>query len=184
MKKKNWTGIVTIGSFLALLVVLFIVNSQGEKVQAFYVKTAMTLTGLLIASAGIYLIDVFRKESAGWLKKLTWIFGIILVLVAYLVSFDILPFLTSWNWLLAFAILFVLLVQLQLLTWGNRVHQFVRFSTLFVILSDLFLVFFFIAKWKNYHFETWINLAAVLSIVFTCVGLIFLKEKKEVAANE
>ncbi|MBK6527369.1 MAG: hypothetical protein IPG07_18530 [Crocinitomicaceae bacterium] len=70
MKKKNWTGIVTIGSFLALIAVLFIVNSQGEKVQAFYIKTAMTLTALLIASAGIYLIDVFRKESAGWLKKI------------------------------------------------------------------------------------------------------------------
>lgn len=179
MQKKNWTGIVTISSFLALIAILFIVNSQGEMVQAFYVKTAMTLAALLIASAGIYLIDVFRKDSSGTVKKLTWIFGVILVLLAFLVSFDILPFLTSWNWLLAFAILFVLLIQIQLLNWGQRVHQLVRFSTLFVILSDLFLVFFFIAKWKNYYFETWINLAAVLSVVFTFVGLIFLKEKKE-----
>lgn len=179
MKKKNWTGIVAIGSFLALIAVLFIINSQGEKVQAFYIKTAMTLTALIIAAAGIYVIDVFRKDTPNVLKKLTWISGHILVIFTFLVSFDIIPFLASWNWLLAFAILFVLLVQLQLLTWGNRVHQFVRFSALFVILSDLFLVFFFIAKWKNYHFETWINLAAVLSIVFTCVGLIFLKEKKE-----
>lgn len=184
MQKKNWTGIVTIATFLALIAVLFIVNSQGEKVKAFYVKTAMTLTALLIASAGIYLIDAFRKTSAPILKKSTWLFAIVFVLLAFLVSFDIIPFLSSWNWLMTCAIFYVLLIQIQLLHWGQRVHQLVRFSTLFVILSDLFLIFFFIAKWKNYYFETWIYLAAVLSIVFTCVGLIFLREKKEAAVND
>lgn len=178
MQKKNITGILTLISFLALVMLLFVINSQGELVQAFYIKLAMTATALLIASAGIYLIDVFRKETPLMLKRLTWIFGATLFLLAFLVSFDILPFLKSWNWLLAFGILFALLVQIQLLNWGQRVHQLVRFSTLFVILCNMFLVFFFIAKWHNYEFKMWINLAAVLSVVFTCVGLVFLKEKK------
>lgn len=180
MRKKNLTGISVISSFLILIVLAFLINSQGEMVKAVYVKLAIIILAALISSAGIFLIDVFRKDSAPALKKLTWISGITLIIFTFLVSFNVVPILSGWNWLISFAILFVLLIQIQLLNWGQRVHQVVRFSTLFVILSDLFLVIFFVAKWKSYELELWINLSAVFSIVFTSIGLFFLREKKDV----
>ena len=178
LKKKNISGILTIGSVVTLLILMMIIQAQAEMVKAFYVKLAMVNAALVFASAGVYLVDAFSENTSRRVKLLTWYSAGFLVLFALLVCFNILPFSTCWNWLIVFGILFILLVQLQLLQWGQRVPQLVRYSTLLIMICDFFLVFFFIAKWENYLFGPWINFVTVLSIVLTFLGLISLRGKK------
>ncbi len=177
LKKKNSTGILAIASVITLILLMLIIRSQAEMVKALYVKLAMTNFALVVASAGIYLTDVFTVNISRRVKLLTWYMGGLLVLLAFLVCFNILPFSSTWNWLIVFGILFILVVQLQLLHWGNRVPQMVRFSALLIVFCDAFLIFFFIAKWQNYQLGAWINFATVISIVLTIIGLIFLKKQ-------
>jgi len=72
---------------------------------------------------------------------------------------------------------------LQVLNWGRKNHSLVRFSTLFVILADVFLVFFFIAKWQSPELALWIKLAAFLSLALTFVGMFFLSKKNPSQQN-
>ena len=179
MKKKNLVGILTVASFVLLILLLFMVQSQGEKVKSFYVQFTLADLIWFFALAGVYLVNSFSPEADSRSKYPIWALAAIFGFCGTLMAFDILPFLKSWNWVTALGILFILLVQLQLMNWGKRVHQLVRFSALFVILCDLFLIFFFIAKWRIYILSGWINLAATLSIALTFVALIFLRKQKE-----
>lgn len=177
MKKENLTGIIAITSFATLVVLLFIINSQAEMVKALYVKLAMVNLTCMVVAMGIYLMDVYCKETNRTLKISVASLGALLAVLSFFICFDVISFLRSWNWLVSGGILFILLVQLQLLNWGKWNLNIVRFSTLFIILSDLFLIFFFIAKWRVAELGLWINLAAIISIVLTATSLYFLKRK-------
>lgn len=178
LKKKNISGILTITSVVTLILIALLIWSQAEMVKAFYVKLAMANAALVFASAGIYLTDVFVPDVSPAVKRINWYLAGFLVTLATLCCFNILPFSTSWNWLMVIGILFVLFVQMQLLHWGKRVPQVVRFSALFIVLCDTFLVFFFVARWHNYQLASWINLAAGASVILTILGLLFLRKKK------
>jgi len=177
-KQKNITGIVVILSIITFLLLCFVIRAQAEMVKAFYIKLAMVNFSLVVVSAGIYLTDVFTETQSRMLKLVTWGLGGFLVLFSLLISFNLLPFSALWNWAVVFGIVFILLVQLQLLKWGKPLEsQLIRILTIVVILCDVFLVLFFIAKWQNYHFAFWIRLATFLSVALTIVGLILLRKK-------
>lgn len=178
MKKQNLTGIVAITSFATLVVLLFIINAQAEMVKAIYIKLAMTNLSCMVIAMGIYLMDVYCKETNRTLKISIAAYGALLAVLSIFICFDVISFLRSWNWLVSGGILYILFVQLQLLNWGKWNMNIVRFSTLFIILSDLFLIFFFIAKWRVAELGLWINLAAVISIVLTATSLYFLRKTK------
>jgi len=178
MKKKNLIGIATLASIISLVILALIIRSQAELVSAFYVKLAMVAFTAVVITSGVYLMDNYCTETTRKLKIGIAIFGTFLGLISLLSSFDIIPFLQSWNWLVSGVVIYLLLIQLQLLNWGKQNHNIVRFSTLFVILSDAFLVFFFIAKWSSPDLAIWINVSAFASLAFTFLGLYFLSRKK------
>jgi len=177
-RKRNIIGIITLTSIICLVLLAIIIRSQAELVKAFYVKLAMVSFASVVISIGVYLMDTFCTETNRKLKIGIAYFGAFLGLIALLSCLDILPFLRSWNWLVSGGILYIMLIQLQLLNWGKKNHNVVRFSTLFVILSDVFLIFFFIAKWRSPALEIWINIATVLSIALTLFGLVILQKNQ------
>lgn len=179
MKRKHLTGIALISALITLFTVAFVMNAQGEMVKSLYIKLAFSLQGSIVALAGIYLIDVFKKDGASIWRKITFASGALIILLSFLVSFNIINFLSSWNWLVVFIILYILLVQIQLLNWKNQVHIITRTSTFIIIICDLFLALFFSANWHSYKLEVYIELSAVISIVFTFIGLIFLPKSKQ-----
>lgn len=179
MKVKYISGLVTICLFLSLIFLTFTIQSSAELVESFYVKLAIVNLVGLMASAGIYLVDAHMKERPSSLRKLAFGFGFFLPVFAVLVSFEMLPFLKTWNWMIVLAVLYILLIQLLLLNWRGETHVIVKLSTFVVTLSDLFLIIFFAVKWHFYELEFWINLAMILSLVFTAVGLVFLRNKNK-----
>lgn len=178
MNKKNLIGIAAIASVVVLIVLAFMIKAQAAEVSALYVKLAMVAFAAVVVTTGVYLMDTFCVETNRKLKIGIASFGAFLGLLSFLVAFDILPFLKSWNWLVSGGILYILLLQLQVLNWGRKNHNVVRFSTLFIILADVFLLFFFIAKWQSSELAVWINVAAFMSLALTFVGLFFLAKKK------
>lgn len=175
--KKNLSGILLIASVIIWLICAFLVWSGGEMVKAYYVHLTLFQTVIVVTLAGIYLIDAFGDKDSKLFRFITIGSGIFISVFALLVCFNIVSFLSSWNWLVAFTILYIAFVQIQLMRWGQRVHQITRFSALFVLLSDLFLVIFFITKSHHAELRFWINLAVMLSIVFTFIGMYFLRKK-------
>jgi len=183
MKKKNLIGIATIASVVSLIVLTILIQSQSVKVSALYVQLSIIAFTAIVITSGVYLMDTFCVETSRKLKIGIATFGATLGLLSVFIAFDILPFLKSWNWLVSGGILYILLIQLQVLNWGRKNHSVVRFSTLFVILADVFLVFFFIAKWQSPELAIWIKLAAFLSLALTFVGMFFLSKKNQATQN-
>lgn len=178
MKKKNITGIILISSLVILIILVLLIMSGGEMVKASYVQYAMANLSLVFIAAGIYLIDVFTPEIARKMKMILVGFGAFCFVVAVMACLNMIAFLENINWVIVMHLFFILMVQLQLLQWGKRVPQITRFSALFIMLSDALLIFFFIAKWKDYHLAMPVVIAAIVSFSATLLGMIFLKEKK------
>lgn len=184
MKKKHITGIILISSLITLIILSLLIISQGEMVKASYLQYAMANLSLIFIAAGIYLIDVFTPEITRKMKMILIAFGAFCFILALMASLNMITFLENINWVIVMHLFFMLMIQLQLLQWGKRVPQITRFSALFIILSDAFLIFFFVAKWKDYHLASPITIAALVSIASTLLGMIFLKEKKQTETVE
>ncbi|MBK9191596.1 MAG: hypothetical protein IPM77_08810 [Crocinitomicaceae bacterium] len=184
MKKKYITGIILISSLITLIILFLLILSQGEMVKASYVKYAMANLSLIFIAAGIYLIDVFTPEIARKMKMILIAFGSFCFVLAVMASMNMIAFLENMNWVIVMHLFFILMIQLQLLHWGKRVPQVTRFSALFIILSDALLIFFFVAKWKDFHLASPISIAAIVSVSATLLGMIFLKEKKQTETVE
>ena len=179
MKAKTITGIISVTGILSLLALLFLIQSKAQTVPSVLIKLAMVNFSIVLFSTGLFLLYTYCEQTSRSMRLIITSLGIFLAILSFLVSFDILPFLKSWNWLVSGGILFIMLVQLQLLNWGKLNHNLVRFTTLFVILADAFLIFFFIAKWSAPAFAMWLNIAAISSVALTYLGLLILLRTKE-----
>jgi hypothetical protein len=176
-KKQKLTGILTLTGVITLVILLFIIQAKAQLVPAVYVKLAMVNFAFVVISAGLYLVSAFCEGTSKQMEMIITTTGFILAALAILVCFDILPFRQSVNWLVSLGIIYILLVQLQLLNWGRKTSNLIRFSTLFVILSDAFLVFAWIAMWTSPAIAVWIYLATTVSVSLTFVGVVLPGKK-------
>lgn len=177
-KATKLSGLITIFTLLTLVLVLFMISSQAEDFKAVYVKLALLNLCAVFASAGVYLSLKHITHAGKLARRFNLVASATVVLFASLVSFNVLPFAQYWNWAVVLMLLFILLIQLQLLQWGKLVPTSVRFISLFVLLSDVFLIFFFITLWPSYLLESWINLSAATSVILTITGMLLLKDKQ------
>jgi hypothetical protein len=103
----------------------------------------------------------------------------LLIIFSILISFDFIGFEHAYNWFITLGILFLLIVQLQLLNWEGKSKVIVKICSFFVLVSNLFLVIFFIAKWSYSGLNLWLNIAIATNLFTFLIGLIFSKQSKE-----
>lgn len=180
--KHKILGILTLTSIGLLVLVSLMIMLKGEFFASVYVQSLMILFTSSVVLSGLYLL----KHYCPLIKKNIRIgitgLGLFLILFSILVSFNILDFLTFNNWLIACGILFVLLVQLQLLNWGNKPALLPKIMAFLVIAGNLFLIVYFIAAWKYAGISLWIDIAVGVSMLAFLVGVITTK-KVSVAAD-
>jgi hypothetical protein len=173
-KKQKLTGMLTSVGIVTLVILLFIIRSKAQLVPAVVVKLAMVNFAFVVICSGLYLVSAFCQETTKRMEMSITTTALVLGVLAILVCFDIVPFRESANWLVSLGIVYIMLVQLQLLNWGRKTSNIVRFSALFVILSDAFLVFSWIAMWSSPGLATWIYLATMVSVGLTFIGVVLL----------
>ncbi|NOQ70822.1 MAG: hypothetical protein GQ574_02405 [Crocinitomix sp.] len=180
--KGKLIGIGAITSILALLMVATVIAMGGEFFSAVNFQILIVVFTISIVMSGTYLLNAHSSQTNATIKLGIGVLGLALIIFSALVSFNIIPILTTYNWLITLGILYVLLVQLQLLQWGNSPSIISKICAFIVILTNLFLIIFFIAKWRYSAISSVIDIAVVLSVVAFLIGVIANKKKVVEAA--
>ncbi len=172
--KQKLVGISTVSSILLMSIVALLTFMTGEFFSAFNVQLLIVLFTLSIVLTGVYLMNSHGIKRN--VKLAIAGFGFLIAGFSILVSFNFIDFIASYNWLISFGILYLMLVQLQLLQWGNQHSILIKICSFILILSNLFLVIYFIAKWRYSGISLWIDIAVSASIVSFLIG-IFVSKK-------
>jgi hypothetical protein len=106
-----------------------------------------------------------------------YVIGAAFAIYGILVAFNAVDFLSNYNWVIAIGIVFVMLVQLQLLNWGDKTGSVVKISSVLLMMADLFLVVFFIVEWNGPGAMLWLNIAISVSLLAFALGIAFLPRK-------
>ena len=173
--KEKILGILII-LFAALVIgnVLLIV-SQGIAFDSLYLQLLAINTSVLISTCGIYLTK--RYASSSLLTEKTIIFfGLALIIFTGLASFNILPWLNSWNWLIAAVITFITMVQMQIINW-DKSKGLIKLLGLLTVLSNLFAVALLAFKLSSTSLGIVFDIAIVVSISAFIVALAFHSKK-------
>ena len=170
--KEKLIGILTLTVITATILVAFLTALSGEFFSATNVQLLIPMFTLATCLTGIYLMRSHAPGSKSTNRMAIGTFGIVLTLFATLVGFNIIPFLSTYNWLIIGGIIFILLVQLQLLNWGGAKKLLSRLAAVLMIAAALFLIIFFIAKWQYSGIITWINSAILVEILAFIIGLL------------
>jgi hypothetical protein len=177
--KDKLIGTGAVVSFAIFTLLLLLVANAGFEFKAYYVKLALIFFTTSIVLCGEFLIKHFSKHTSSFSRKTIHLFSILLIIFSILISFDFIGFEHAYNWFITLGILFLLIVQLQLLNWEGKSKVIVKICSFFVLVSNLFLVIFFIAKWSYSGLNLWLNIAIATNLFTFLIGLIFSKQSKE-----
>ncbi len=171
MKNKT-IGIIALVSVLAFLFVLMLVVLSGTDFRASNVQLLIVLFISSIVTSGIYLI----RKHCPTIQRISMVgisgYGIVLIVFSILISYNVIHFLTTINWLISGSIVFVLLIQLQLLQWGKEANLLAKICAFSVLLSSLFLAIYFITAASFHGIALWLDVAILISLTSFIVGLI------------
>lgn len=174
--KKKISGILALSSVLTTVIVGVLTGLSSEFFSAFNAQLLIVLFTLSITLTGIYVLTAYCSETKRNVKLVIGIFGLGLTAFSALVAFNSIDFLTTYNWLITGGILYVLLVQLQVLNWGKAQSFIAKLMGTILILSNLFLAIYFMANWQYSGIALWIDMAIFTALGSFILGLIFKKK--------
>lgn len=176
--KGKLLGIFTITAFSICLLLAILIQLEGEFFKASNLQLLLVMFVASIVFAGLYLTKNSLKP--GLTRIGLPVLGLVLILISVLVSFDIIPFLSSYNWLIALGLTYFLLIELQLLNWSNKPGLIPQICSFALILTHSFLIIFFITKWQYAGLKIFIDIAIYTSVLSLIVGLIAKKKVVDV----
>ncbi len=170
-------GIALILSIASLITVAALIYSDRPNPPSDYLKAGMALLVVSVCMAGIYLIRNYCPSTKKMAKIQIYTLGLLLMIFGTLTSFNYIDFLNAFNWVIATGIVFVMLVQLQLLNWGDKTGSVVKICSVLLMLSNLFLAVAFITKWNYSAVMYGFNAAFTVSLLSFGIGIAFLPRK-------
>ena len=96
-----------------------------------------------------------------------------------LVFLDIISFLSKWNELIGITIIYLLIIQLNILGWSKKEHSFLLKIAFFVILiCNLFLAFVYFFKIDVFNIRPFLIITVILSVLFLIIGVLSTPKDK------
>jgi hypothetical protein len=157
-----------------LLTVIFstLLISQSELSGAIALITFFVFYISIILSADLLLIR-YANTTKDNLKTIIIYMSIGLMTFASLTIFDIIAFSNLWHILLGITIVFLLIIQLNILGWSQEKHSLILKLAFFIVLiSNLFLATVFLFKIDFYTFKPILIGTTITSVLFLLVGVI------------
>lgn len=159
-------------SILLTAILGIVLISQSEISGIIALMTFFVFYISIILSADLLLIR-YANTTKNSLKTVIIYVSASLITFASLAIFDIITFSSLWHILLGLTIIFLLIIQLNILGWAQEKHSLILKLAFFVVLiSNLFLATVFLFKIDFYTFRPIIIGTTITSIVFLLVGVI------------
>ncbi|MCB9223583.1 MAG: hypothetical protein H6582_05335 [Crocinitomicaceae bacterium] len=184
MNIKNIIGIITIVLAVSMLTLTFMLVSQGIMFKAAYLKMAMANLYLLIVFSGLYLVETFSNAQKG-MSRAIQLLGIMVMFFGVMVSFNWLDFKTMWNIPLIMGVVYITLIELQLLKWEKSKHL-LKILGLLTIVSNTYIFAFFLFKLSMIKMGFVFDIAIITSVFSFLIGLMLsnpLKKKDRSGQN-
>ncbi len=172
--KNKLIGIGTLISVSIMLLLLILLRLEGEFFSADKVKLLIVFFTSSCVLAGWY--SVKNKINNPILRWGIPLFGLSLILFSALVSFNVVAIISTYNLLIGFGLIYLLLVQLQLLNWGRKVGIITKIASFTLIGSTVFLALFFIAKWQYAGLRMIIDIAIYTAVISFLLGLFSIRK--------
>jgi hypothetical protein len=169
MKEKKIFGLLTIIAALSMLSLTVVIGMQSIMASSFLIKSAIFNLCILISLSGFFLLTTYGNPPVK-IKIGIYIYGAVLALIGGLVSFDIIDFVAYWNILIGLYVLYITIIQLQLLKW-EKSRSLLKLFGLLMLLSNLFIIIFFLAKLSMSPLSLVLDIAVVISIFSFLIGL-------------
>ncbi|UKN03013.1 hypothetical protein K6119_05725 [Paracrocinitomix mangrovi] len=180
MNIKKIIGILTIVATLTMLTLVVLLLLQGTiEFKASMVQLAMCNFSVLIGLSGLYLVESHCTPNR--ISRMSvWGLGVFVMILGTLVSFNLIDYKSSWNFLIAAGVGYITLVQLQLINWDES-KSLVKVLGLLLILSNMFIVVYFLAKLSIPDLGIVLDITVITSVFSFLIGMIISNPKKEKA---
>jgi len=172
--KNKLIGIGALISVSIFLLLLILLRLEGEFFSASKVQLLIVFFTSSCVMAGWYSV-----KNQLTIPLIRWglpLFGFALILFSVLVSFNIVAFTSTYNLLIGFGLIYLLLVQLQLLNWGRKVGLITKIASFTLIGSTVFLSLFFMAKWQYAGLRIFIDIAIYTAVISFLFGLFSIRK--------
>lgn len=173
-RMKKVVGICTLLSILSLITMLYLAASAPkEGASAIYIQSSLFLLFSSVALIGLYAIQAFRPDTNPIAKLAIRLLAAVLIVLGALVSYNLIDFMASVNWLISLGVIFLLLVQIQLIGVGKTGGIIPKIASFLIIVSNVFLAIFFITTMDYAGLKIWIHTAVLASTLSFILGMIF-----------
>lgn len=176
--KGKLIGISTFLTVVAFIVTASVTALSQEFFKAFNAKLSLFFFVGSIVMSGIYLLQNHSPNTKKASRSIISLLGLALLIFGAAVIFNVLPIRDFYNWLFVGGLIYTLLIELQLLAWGKNQHIFAKIMSFLVILTSLFLIAYFVAKWTYSGFQIWIIVAAFTNIGACLIGTFFVSKTR------
>ena len=128
----------------------------------------------------MYALVHYCKTCPDKFKRMLIFAGFSVILVGFITFFGIFNTYAFWNITVSLAILYLLMIELQLIGWTD-VKQSIKVKITFAmaLVSNLFLAYIFMFKISNHSLLTFIYTAGLTSIAMLFYGIYFYQPEKE-----
>ncbi len=178
MNLKRLTGVFTLISAISLICIALLIINDPVHVEAFYLKLGLFNFVACISLFGFYLVQSKDLDNSK-VKLFVHIFGLILLIYGYLVSFNLVDYRSSWNLLISFGILYIMVIQLITIGMNSAKILSVKVFQILIIMSNLFLALFFLLKWNFSALSIWIDVIIMVSILSFLFGVVIVRKKSK-----
>lgn len=175
--KDKILGTLTLTAFSLCVLLALLIQLEGEFFNAWNLQLLIVTFVSSVVFAGLYLTKKVPKKAITRIGLP--ILGASLILFSVLVSFNIFPFLSGYNWLIGLGLLYLLVVELQLLNWSNKPGLIPQICSFVLILTHSFLIIFFVAKWQYAGLQLFIDIAVITAVLSFIIGLVAKKKEVE-----
>ena len=175
MNLKRIFGILTLITAIGFISLMIVLYTQGVMFQAFLAQLAIFNFSLLVVIAGFYLME-FQERRNKIATIGVRLLGIITILFAVMVAFDIVAYHKTWNLLIGLGIIYITLIQMRVLKWENS-KGLIKILGLITFLSNAFIAVFFLAKLSIISLGTVLDIAVITGVFSFLIGMIVLRKQ-------
>jgi len=173
--KEKLLGILTIVFAVLVIGNGLLLLSQGIEFDSFYVKLLLLNLSILLSVSGMYLVKR-HASSSGLTEKVILLSGLVLIILSGLLSFNILPWMSGWNWLIAAAVAFITMVQMQMINWDQS-KGLIKLLGFLTVLSNLFIIALIAFKLSHASLGLVFDIAIITSVFSFLIAIAFSSKK-------
>jgi hypothetical protein len=169
---------LTISSILLTLICIATLVFLNDISSTLVLFTTFLLYSSIILSGNTLLIK-YANTTHQKIKTSIILLGFILIGFSFFVFFDIISFISKWNLLIGLSVIYLLIIQLNILGWARENHSFLlKIAFTIILISNLFLASIFFFRLNIYSLRPFLIGTILISIVFLIIGVIVTPKDK------